>query len=64
MLKLSAGDRILLCSVGLYKSMYPYVLTGRMMDYQTLEQILDVYDFLCEKNGDDNYIGILAFVSD
>ena len=34
------------------------------MDYQTPEQILDVYDFFCEKNGDDNYTGILAFVSD
>ena len=63
-LKISAGDRILLCSDGLYKSMYPYVLTGRMMDNQTPEQILDVYDFLCEKNGDDNYTGILAFVSE
>ena len=30
------------------------------MDDKTPEEILDVYDFLCEKNGDDNYTGILV----
>lgn len=28
------------------------------------EQILDVFDFLCEKNGDDNYTAIMAIVED
>ena len=60
-LQLEPGDRLLLCTDGLYKSMYPYVLTDRMMDDRTPSAILDDYDFLCEKNGDDNYTGILAF---
>ncbi len=52
----------MLCSDGLYKSMSPEILKARMMDDKTPEEILDVYDFLCEKNGDDNYTAILAIV--
>ena len=60
--EIKSGDRILLCSDGLYKSMSPEILKARMMDDKTPEEILDVYDFLCEKNGDDNYTAILAIV--
>lgn len=56
---LRVGDRILLCSDGLYKSMAPDILQARMMDAKPLEEILDVFDFLCEKQGDDNYTAIL-----
>lgn len=58
-IKLQTGDRVLLCSDGLYKSMAPDILQARMMDDKTLEEILDVYDYLCEKQGDDNYTAIL-----
>ena len=58
-IKLQTGDRVLLCSDGLYKSMAPDILQARMMDDKPLEEILDVYDFLCEKQGDDNYTAIL-----
>lgn len=58
-IKLQIGDRILLCSDGLYKSIDPDILQVRMMDDKPLEEILDVYDFLCEKQGDDNYTAIL-----
>ena len=60
--EIKPGDRILLCSDGLYKSMPPEILKARMMDDKTPEELLDVYDFLCEKNGDDNYTAILAII--
>ena len=59
---LSPGDRILLCSDGLYKSMPPEILQARMADNRNPEDILDVLAFLCERNGDDNYTGVLIFV--
>lgn len=60
--EIQSGDRILLCSDGLYKSMPPEILQARLMDDKSPEELLDVYDFLCEKNGDDNYTAILAIV--
>ncbi|MGM9802739.1 MAG: hypothetical protein ACI308_01030, partial [Muribaculaceae bacterium] len=57
--KLQAGDRLLICSDGIYKSMAPDVLLARMMDEKPLADILDVYDFLCERQGNDNYTAVL-----
>lgn len=62
--KLKAGDRILLCSDGLYKSMAPDILLARMMDEKPLADILDVYDFMCEKQGHDNYTAVLIEVKE
>jgi len=59
---LCAGDRILLCSDGLYKSMSPQILTARMMDDKSPHDLLDGFAFMCEKFSDDNYSGILAIV--
>ena len=53
------GDRILLCSDGLYKSMASDILQARMLDGKPLEDILDIFDFLCQKQSDDNYTAIL-----
>ena len=63
-LKLKAGDRILLCSDGIYKSMAPDILLARMMDEKPLADILDVYNFLCEKQGDDNYTAVLIEIKE
>ena len=53
------GDRILLCSDGLYKSMAPDILQARILDDKPLEDILDEFDTICQKQGDDNYTVIL-----
>lgn len=58
------GDRILLCSDGVYKSMPPEILKERMMDKKSLDDIIDVYDFLCDRNGDDNYTAVLMEITE
>lgn len=59
-LELQPGDRIFLCSDGVYKAIAPEILTARLMDEKPLEDVADVIKFLCEKNSDDNYTGILV----
>ena len=56
------GDRIFLCSDGVYKAMAPQILTARLQDNKPLEEVVDVVKFMCEKFSTDNYTGILAFV--
>ena len=46
------------CFMGI-KSIAPDILQARMLDDKPLEEILDVFDFLCQKQGDDNYTAIL-----
>ena len=56
------GDRIFLCSDGVYKAMAPQILTARLQDKKPLEEVVDVIKFMCEKYSTDNYTGILAIV--
>ena len=56
------GDRILLCSDGLYKSMAPDILQARMLDDKPLDEILEVFDTICQKQSDDNYTALLMEV--
>lgn len=59
---IQSGDRIFLCSDGVYKAMAPQILTLRLQDDKPLEDVIDVITFMCEKFSTDNYTGILAVV--
>lgn len=58
--ELQPGDRIFLCSDGVYKATAPEILRARLMDDKPLDDVVDIIKFLCEKNSDDNYTGILV----
>lgn len=60
--KLNKGDRIMLCSDGLYKCMANKILLTNMMDEKSLDEILEAYRIRCEKCGDDNYTAVLIAV--
>lgn len=57
-----SGDRILLCSDGIHKSMESEDLEARMMEEKSLEEILHGFELCCWKYGDDNYTAILMEV--
>ena len=61
--KLCKGDRLFLCSDGIYKCIAPQILKNLIMDKKSPADILDVVKFLCEKKSDDNYSAILAFIT-
>lgn len=60
--EVKSGDRIFLCSDGVYKAMAPQILTARLQDDKPLKEVIDVIKFMCEKYSTDNYTGILAMV--
>lgn len=59
-IQIQKGDRILLCSDGVYPSMAPDILRDRLMDEKPLADIIDTFKFMCEKFSHDNYSAILV----
>lgn len=58
-IEVEKGDRIFLCTDGVYKAMAPQILAARLQDDKMLEDVVDVIKFMCEKLSTDNYSGIL-----
>ena len=58
--KVAPGDRIFLCSDGVYPCMAPDILRDRLMDDRPMEDIMDTFKFMCEKFSEDNYSAILV----
>ena len=59
---IESGDRVFLCSDGLWSSIRPDILRDRMIDDKDPEDIMDTYRFLCEKHAEDNYSAILITI--
>ena len=57
--EIQPGDVIFLCSDGVNKYVRPDIMKERLMDDRTPEEIADVIKFLCEKESQDNYSGII-----
>lgn len=53
------GDVIFLCSDGVNKYVGSDILMERLMDDRTPDEIADTIKFICEKNSQDNYSGIV-----
>lgn len=59
---LEPRDRIFLCTDGVSSYIDPDILTDRLMDDKSPEEIADVIKFLCENGrSQDNYTGILVY---
>lgn len=54
------GDRIFLCTDGVYKCIASQILKDHLLEDKTPEQILEVVDTLCEQSSDDNYTAIMV----
>ncbi len=57
--ELKPGDRLFLCSDGVYKSVKSERLIPCLMEDKNIEMIADTIKSLCEKYMDDNYTGVL-----
>ena len=56
-MEVKSGDRILLCSDGMWSSMNPEILRDRMMDDKPLEDIMDTLrSEFCELDAERNTI--------
>lgn len=61
--KLQEGDKILLCSDGVYKFMTPEEWINDLITEASPEEIIQMLDNTLEKNGHDNYSAIIIEVT-
>lgn len=61
--KLQEGDKILLCSDGVYKFMTPEEWIDDLITEASPEEIIQMLDNTLEKNGHDNYSAIIIEVT-
>ena len=59
--ELKQGDRIFLCTDGVSSYCAPSILTDRLVDDKSPDDIADVIIFLCEKFSKDNYTGFIVY---
>ena len=59
--ELQLGDRIFLCTDGVSSYCDPNILKERLLDDKSPANVVDVVQFLCERNSQDNYTGILVY---
>lgn len=57
--ELKTGDRLFLCSDGVYKSVKKEALIICLLEDKSIEEVANDLKALCEKNMDDNYTGII-----
>lgn len=60
--EVKTGDKLFLCSDGVYKCMKSNELKEILLNGKTPEDILAVIDEICAKRSDDNYSAILAMI--
>ena len=58
---LELGDRVFLCTDGISSYVDPNILKERLLDDKTPEEIVDVIEFLTERESQDNYSGCLVY---
>ena len=58
---LQSGDRVFLCTDGVSSYVDPSILSERLLDDKSPADVVDVVQFLCERNSQDNYTGILVY---
>lgn len=56
------GDRVFLCTDGVYKAIVPQILTATLQDKGKLSDVVDTVKSMCEQFSTDNYSGILVEV--
>lgn len=58
--EIKPGDRIFLCSDGVYKCFDPKILKALLLEEMTPEEVINEIDMHCQKRANDNYTAIMV----